>query len=72
MPTDDRRQIETVADALWGLPQTILDRPLVTMVQIRVQARAMQRKGRCGMVIFDTPTFSERATYVSLRPPPCN
>ena len=51
--TDDWHSLETGADTLRNLPLTILDRPMITMPQIRVQARAMQRKGRCGMVIID-------------------
>ena len=50
---DDWHSLETGADTLRNLPLTILDRPMITMPQIRVQARAMQRKGRCGMVIID-------------------
>lgn len=51
--TEDWQHIESGADALRGLPLYLFDRSLVTMQQIRVQTRAMQRKGRCEMVIID-------------------
>lgn len=50
---DDWRQIETGAETLRPLPLYLLDRALVPMPQIRTKARAMQHKGRCGMVIID-------------------
>lgn len=51
--TEDWRFIESGAELLRPLPLYLFDRSLVTMPQIRVQTRAMQRKGRCGMVIID-------------------
>ena len=61
-----RPNIESGAELLRPLPLYLFDRSLVTMPQIRVQTRAMQRKGRCGMVIIDylqligTPTEERR------------
>lgn len=51
--SDDWRQIETGADTLRPLPLYLIDRALVSMPQIRTKARAMQHKGRCGMIIID-------------------
>lgn len=51
--TEDWQHIESGAELLRPLPLYLFDRSLVTMPQIRVQTRAMQRKGRCGMVIID-------------------
>lgn len=51
--TEDWQHIESGAEVLRPLPLYMFDRSLVTMPQIRVQTRAMQRKGRCGMVIID-------------------
>lgn len=64
--TEDWRQIESGAEMLRPLPLYLFDRSMMTMPQIRVQARSMQRKGRCGIVIIDylqligTPTEERR------------
>ncbi len=51
--SDDWRLIESGAARLRSLPLYLFDRPSVTMTQIRIGSRAMQRKGRCGMVVID-------------------
>lgn len=51
--SDDWRLIESGAARLRSLPLYLFDRPSVTMTQIRISSRAMQRKGRCGMVVID-------------------
>ncbi len=64
--TKDWRLIESGAEMLRPLPLYLFDRSMMTMPQIRVQARSMQRKGRCGMVVIDylqligTPTEERR------------
>ncbi len=51
--SDDWRLIESGAARLRSLPLYLFDKPSVTMTQIRIGSRAMQRKGRCGMVVID-------------------
>ncbi len=51
--SDDWRLIESGAARLRSLPLYLFDKPSVTMTQIRISSRAMQRKGRCGMVVID-------------------
>lgn len=51
--SDDWRLIESGAARLRSLPLYLYDKPSVTMPQIRISSRAMQRKGRCGMVVID-------------------
>ena len=49
----DWEMIERGADDLRGLPLYLFDTPSISMPRIRAQARAMQRRGRCGMVVVD-------------------
>lgn len=49
----DWEKIERGADALRDLPLYLFDTPSISMPRIRAQARAMQRRGRCGMVVID-------------------
>ncbi len=51
--TADWEKIERGADALRDLPLYLFDTPSTSMPRIRAQARAMQRRGRCGMVVID-------------------
>ncbi len=51
--TEDWRQIERGAAALTQLPVYLVDAASVSMPRIRAVCRAMQRRGRCGMVIID-------------------
>ena len=50
---DDWALIENGAERLRPLPLYLFDRASVSMSQIRVQARMMQHKERCGMVVID-------------------
>lgn len=49
----DWKKVERGADALRDLPLYLFDTPSISMPRIRAQARAMQRRGRCGMVVID-------------------
>lgn len=49
----DWEKIEQGADTLRDLPLYLFDTPSISMPRIRAQARAMQRRGRCGMVVID-------------------
>ena len=51
--SDDWRLIENGAAQLRSLPLYLFDKSSVTMTQIRMNSRSMQRKDRCGMVIID-------------------
>lgn len=51
--TEDWQRIEPGAARLSELPVTIIDTPSISMPAIRAQCRALQRQGRCGMVVID-------------------
>lgn len=51
--TEDWKRIEPGAARLGELPVTIIDTPSISMPAIRAQCRALQRQGRCGMVVID-------------------
>lgn len=51
--TEDWQRIEPGAARLSKLPVTIIDTPSISMPAIRAQCRALQRQGRCGMVVID-------------------
>ena len=51
--TEDWQRIEPGAARLGELPVTIIDTPSISMPAIRAQCRALQRQGRCGMVVID-------------------
>lgn len=51
--TEDWQRIEPGAVRLGELPVTIIDTPSISMPAIRAQCRALQRQGRCGMVVID-------------------
>ncbi len=51
--TEDWQRIEPGAARLSGLPVTIIDTPSISMPAIRAQCRALQRQGRCSMVVID-------------------
>ncbi len=46
-------RLEAGAEMLRGLPVYLFDKSSTTMPAIRAQCRAMQRKGRCSMVVID-------------------
>lgn len=50
---EDWQRIEPGAARLGELPVTIIDTPSISMPAIRAQCRALQRQGRCGMVVID-------------------
>lgn len=50
---DDWRQIEQSAAELGRLPIHLIDTASISMPRIRAVCRAMQRRGRCGMVVID-------------------
>lgn len=50
---DGWRQIEPAAEMIGRLPLYLFDTAPVSMSDIRTRCRAMQRKGRCGMVVVD-------------------
>ena len=51
--TEDWKRIEPGAARLGELPVTIIDTPSISMLAIRAQCRALQRQGRCSMVVID-------------------
>lgn len=51
--SEDWTMIEQGAETLEALPVYLIDTPAISMPRIRAQARAMQRRGRCGMVVID-------------------
>ena len=51
--TEDWQRIEPGAARLSELPVTIIDTPSISVPAIRAQCRALQRQGRCGMVVID-------------------
>ena len=50
---DDWARIECAAEMLERIPIHTCDTSNISMPRIRAQARAMQRRGRCGMVVID-------------------
>jgi replicative DNA helicase len=50
---DELNGLESAAEQLRRLPITIDDTPTVSMSQIRAKARALARRGKCGMVFID-------------------
>ena len=51
--TDGWYKLEQTRSALSALPVYLNDRAGISMTAIRSQCRAMQRRGRCGMVVID-------------------
>lgn len=50
---DEWRNIETASDEIRNLPLYLFDTASISMAEIRIRCRAMQRKGRCGLIVID-------------------
>lgn len=53
LASEEWQRLEYGVQRLRTLPLYLFDTAAVSMTQIRAQARSMQRKGRCGLVIID-------------------